>query len=181
MKKKSNLFAVILLGSLFLLSGCDQGQKKEATEANVKKDIYLQLYSVRDDIKAILGTGRIHRHFLLEVARGHHVVAHLHGHGDGAGHGLDTIGIDFAQLLDPVENAVQFARQGGQLVFPDCNPRKPRDVPDRVLIDRHKPAFVVVRGRRPEWPVRLMLHDPVNGMPFSGIAGTITKPPAQPQ
>ena len=37
MKKKSNLFAVILLGSLFLLSGCDQGQKKEATEANVKK------------------------------------------------------------------------------------------------------------------------------------------------
>ncbi|CAK7036587.1 MAG: sugar phosphate isomerase/epimerase [Petrimonas sp.] len=52
MKKKSNLFAVILLGSLFLLSGCDQGQKKEATEANVKKDIYLQLYSVRDDIKA---------------------------------------------------------------------------------------------------------------------------------
>ena len=52
MKKNSNLFAVILLGSLFLLSGCDQGQKKEATEANVKKDIYLQLYSVRDDIKA---------------------------------------------------------------------------------------------------------------------------------
>lgn len=40
------------MGSLFLLSGCDQGQKKEATEANVKKDIYLQLYSVRDDIKA---------------------------------------------------------------------------------------------------------------------------------
>ena len=52
MKKNSNLFALILLGSLFLLSGCNQGQKKEATEANVKKDIYLQLYSVRDDIKA---------------------------------------------------------------------------------------------------------------------------------
>ncbi len=52
MKKNSNLFAVVLLGGLFLLSGCAQGQKKEATGANVKKDIYLQLYSVRDDIKA---------------------------------------------------------------------------------------------------------------------------------
>lgn len=52
MKKNSNLFALILLGSLFLFSGCDQGKKKEATEANVEKDIYLQLYSVRDDIKA---------------------------------------------------------------------------------------------------------------------------------
>lgn len=52
MKKNSNLFALILLGSLFLFSGCDQGKEKEATEANVEKDIYLQLYSVRDDIKA---------------------------------------------------------------------------------------------------------------------------------
>ena len=52
MKKISNLFAVVLLGSLFLLSGCNQGQKKEAAEVKVKKDIYLQLYSLRDDIKA---------------------------------------------------------------------------------------------------------------------------------
>ena len=43
MKKFSNLFVVILLGSLFLLSGCNQEKKK---------DIYLQLYSLRDDIKA---------------------------------------------------------------------------------------------------------------------------------
>ncbi|WP_436417659.1 sugar phosphate isomerase/epimerase [Petrimonas sulfuriphila] len=52
MKKNSNLFALILLGSLFLLSGCNQGQKKEEAEASVKKNIYLQLYSLRDDIKA---------------------------------------------------------------------------------------------------------------------------------
>lgn len=37
MKKKSNLFAVILLGSLFLLSGCDQGQKKKQRKRTLKK------------------------------------------------------------------------------------------------------------------------------------------------
>lgn len=41
-----------LVGSLFVLSGCTQGQKKEVEEVKVKKDIYLQLYSLRDDIKA---------------------------------------------------------------------------------------------------------------------------------
>src|SRR5690554_2527740 len=52
MKKISTLFAAVLLGGLFILSGCNQGQKKEAEEAKAKKDIYLQLYSLRDDIKA---------------------------------------------------------------------------------------------------------------------------------
>ncbi len=52
MKKFSNLFIMALVGSLFVLSGCTQGQKKEVEEVKVKKDIYLQLYSLRDDIKA---------------------------------------------------------------------------------------------------------------------------------
>lgn len=51
MKKISNLFIIALVGSLFVLSGCTQGQKKEV-EVKAKKDIYLQLYSLRDDIKA---------------------------------------------------------------------------------------------------------------------------------
>lgn len=52
MKKYSVLFVIAMLGGLFMLPACDQGQKKEAVEGKVKKDIYLQLYSVRDDIKA---------------------------------------------------------------------------------------------------------------------------------
>ena len=39
------------MSGLFLFSSCTQGQKKEEAAAP-KKDIYLQLYSLRDDIKA---------------------------------------------------------------------------------------------------------------------------------
>ena len=51
MKKYSVLFSAFLLSSLFILMGCNQGQQKES-EAATGKDIYLQLYSLRDDIKA---------------------------------------------------------------------------------------------------------------------------------
>lgn len=51
MKKISSLFIVALIGSLFVLSACTQGEKKGAG-VKVKKEIYLQLYSLRDDIKA---------------------------------------------------------------------------------------------------------------------------------
>ncbi len=49
---KKNYFKVIamLLIAILLVPSCSQGQKQEPTEA--KKDIYIQLYSVRDDIKA---------------------------------------------------------------------------------------------------------------------------------
>ena len=50
MKKRSMLLSTALLCSLFIFSGCEQGQQKNAPAE--KKDIYLQLYSVRDDIKA---------------------------------------------------------------------------------------------------------------------------------
>lgn len=52
MKKIANLFIVALVGSLFVSTGCNQEQKEEAEGVKVKKEIYLQLYSVRDDIKA---------------------------------------------------------------------------------------------------------------------------------
>lgn len=54
MKRYSILFMVAFVAGLFMLPACTQGQKKtEATEeVKPKKDIYLQLYSVRDDIKA---------------------------------------------------------------------------------------------------------------------------------
>ena len=51
MKKISSLLVVVMLGGMFLLSACTQGQKA-SEEVKVKKDIYLQLYSLRDDIKA---------------------------------------------------------------------------------------------------------------------------------
>ena len=51
MKKYSVLFTTLLISSLFILTGCNQGEKK-TTEAKSDKEIYLQLYSLRDDIQA---------------------------------------------------------------------------------------------------------------------------------
>jgi len=48
--KKNGFLLLALMSGLFLLSACTEGQKKEAAPA--KKDIYLQLYSLREDIKA---------------------------------------------------------------------------------------------------------------------------------
>lgn len=55
MKKQSIFILAALVIGTGLFTGCKQGQKKaeNATDSvTVKKEIYLQLYSVRDDIKA---------------------------------------------------------------------------------------------------------------------------------
>jgi outer membrane murein-binding lipoprotein Lpp len=55
MKKQSIFIIDALVIGTGLFTGCKQGQKKaeNATDSvTVKKEIYLQLYSVRDDIKA---------------------------------------------------------------------------------------------------------------------------------
>ena len=51
MRKYSILFSTLLISSLFILTGCNQGQQK-AEETKSDKEIYLQLYSLRDDIQA---------------------------------------------------------------------------------------------------------------------------------
>jgi len=50
MKKSSLLVLAAIVSGLFVFVNCTQGQKKEEVTEG-KKDIYLQLYSVRDDIK----------------------------------------------------------------------------------------------------------------------------------
>jgi sugar phosphate isomerase/epimerase len=51
MKIHSTYLSALFLSCLFIFTACNQGQKQEAVVEN-KKDIYIQLYSVRDDIKA---------------------------------------------------------------------------------------------------------------------------------
>lgn len=51
MRKHSTYLSALFLSCLFIFTACNQGQKQEAVVEN-KKDIYIQLYSVRDDIKA---------------------------------------------------------------------------------------------------------------------------------
>ncbi len=51
MKKYSISLSVIILSILFVFSACKQSPKQDADADKSKKDIYIQLYSVRDDIK----------------------------------------------------------------------------------------------------------------------------------
>lgn len=50
MRKKYIYTLAFMLSALFVVTSCKQGQSEEVEKS--KKDIYIQLYSVRDDIKA---------------------------------------------------------------------------------------------------------------------------------
>ncbi len=52
MKKHSIFFSTAILCCLFIFSACNQPQGGGAATSEKAKDIYLQLYSVRDDIRA---------------------------------------------------------------------------------------------------------------------------------
>jgi len=52
MKKHSIFLSTAILSCLFIFSACNQSPKQEAVADEAKKDIYIQLYSVRDDIKS---------------------------------------------------------------------------------------------------------------------------------
>ena len=81
MKKISSLLAVVMLGGMFLLSACTQGQKA-SEEVKVKKDIYLQLYSLRDDIKAD------YKATIDSVAKFGYTGIEAAGYGDGQFYGM---------------------------------------------------------------------------------------------
>lgn len=92
MKRISSLFVLALVGSLFVLSGCNQGQKKEAEEVKKNKDIYLQLYSLRDDIKAdYAGT-------IAKVAEMGYTGVEAAGYNDGKFYGLEPA--DFKKSIE---------------------------------------------------------------------------------
>ena len=81
MKKISSLLVVVMLGGMFLLSACTQGQKA-SEEVKVKKDIYLQLYSLRDDIKAD------YKATIDSVAKFGYTGIEAAGYGDGQFYGM---------------------------------------------------------------------------------------------
>ncbi len=83
MKKVSFLLMVALLGGLFILPACTQ-----------KKEIYLQLYSVRDDIKAdYKGT-------IAKVAEMGYTGVETAGYGNGQFYGLSPA--DFKKSIEEV-------------------------------------------------------------------------------
>ena len=91
MKKISSLLAVVMLGGMFLLSACTQGQKA-SEEVKVKKDIYLQLYSLRDDIKAD------YKATIDSVAKFGYTGIEAAGYGDGQFYGMSPV--DFKKSIE---------------------------------------------------------------------------------
>jgi len=85
MKKHSILLSVSLICCFSLFSSCNQGQKKEKATEKAKKEIYLQLYSVRDDIKAdYAGT-------IAKVAEIGYTGVEAAGYSDGLFYGLTPV------------------------------------------------------------------------------------------
>lgn len=89
MKRNLFLTAAILLSGMMFLPACNGTQKEEAA---TKKDIYLQLYSVRDDIKADYDAT------ILEVAAMGYTGVEAAGYGDGKFYGMEPA--DFKKSIE---------------------------------------------------------------------------------
>lgn len=90
MKRNFVLTLAVLLSGMLLFPACNGKEKKEETA--VKKDIYLQLYSVRDDIKAdYAGT-------IAKVAEIGYTGVEAAGYSDGTFYGMSPT--DFKKSIE---------------------------------------------------------------------------------
>ncbi|MEL7599483.1 MAG: sugar phosphate isomerase/epimerase [Proteiniphilum sp.] len=109
MKKNSLIVLAAIVSGLFVFVNCTQGQKKEEVTQG-KKDIYLQLYSVRDDIKAdYAGT-------IAKVAEIGYTGVEAAGYGDGQFYGMAPA--DFKKSIEDAGMAVLSSHAGRPLAEP---------------------------------------------------------------
>src|SRR5690554_968515 len=109
MKKNIILFFATIMSGVFLFSACNQGQKKEEV-TEVKKDIYLQLYSVRDDIKAdYVGT-------IAKVAEMGYTGVEAAGYNEGQFYGMSPA--DFKKSIEDAGMEVLSSHAGRPLAEP---------------------------------------------------------------
>lgn len=110
MKKHSILLSTTFLCTLFIFSGCIQGQQKAETAPAIKKEIYLQLYSVRDDIKSdYAGT-------IAKVAQMGYTGVETAGYKDGKFYGLAPA--DFKKSIEDAGMVVLSSHAGKPLAEP---------------------------------------------------------------
>ncbi len=110
MKKHSLLFGTALLCSLFIFSGCVQGKQKDEAAPAAKKDIYLQLYSVRDDIKADYAAT------IAKVAEMGYTGVEAAGYSDGKFYGMAPA--DFKKSIEDAGMEVLSSHAGKPLAEP---------------------------------------------------------------
>lgn len=109
MKKFSILFSVALISSLFVLTSCNQGQQTTADNDN-RKEIYLQLYSLRDDIKANYNAT------IDSVAKMGFTGIEAAGYSDGMFYGMTPA--DFKQSIEDAGMEVLSSHAGRPLADP---------------------------------------------------------------
>ena len=88
--------------------------------------------------KNALADRRIGENPVRLVALGDDVGPLLHRHVDHRGHRLDAGHVDLVQLLDEAEDGVELAAKRLRLGVAHRDPRQPRDLHHRVLVDCHR-------------------------------------------
>ena len=109
MKKYTVLFSTLLISTLFAFSSCNQGQQK-ADEPTRGKDIYLQLYSLRDDIKADYNAT------IAAAAEMGYTGVEAAGYGDGKFYGLTPA--EFKKSIEDAGMTVLSSHAGRPLADP---------------------------------------------------------------
>ena len=112
MKKYSVLFTTLLISSLFVLTGCNQGEKK-TTETKSDKEIYLQLYSLRDDIQADYSGS------IAAAAEMGYTGVEAAGYNDGQFYGMSPA--DFKKSIEDVGMEVLSSHAGRPLADPTAD------------------------------------------------------------
>ena len=85
----------------------------------------------------MLGFRRVFQHVVAAVAVVDDVVAQAKLIGDDGGQRLDAVGIDLAQLLDPLQDIIEFRHQFLDLGIAHGDARKPGDMADLFGVYRH--------------------------------------------
>lgn len=110
MKKRSILLSTVLVCSLIIFSSCVEGQQKDEVATAAKKDIYLQLYSVRDDIKADYAAT------IDSVAKMGYTGVETAGYADGQFYGMSPA--DFKKSIEDAGMQVLSSHTGRPLAEP---------------------------------------------------------------
>jgi sugar phosphate isomerase/epimerase len=112
MKKYSVLVSTLLISSLLILTACNQGQQKTA-ETSSEKEIYLQLYSLRDDIQADYSST------IAAAAEMGYTGIEAAGYNDGQFYGMSPA--DFKKTIEDAGMEVLSSHAGRPLADPTAD------------------------------------------------------------
>lgn len=94
-----------------------------------------------DDVEPEFGLRAVRQNPFGIAAIGHVVGSPRGFHVDNRRHRFDTLGIDRFQLFDPADYLVQFAHERFRPLVGNPDPRKVRNLRNRIFVERHADPF----------------------------------------